>query len=72
METVDLLWDDCLKGYIPTRIIPLATAATDLALWLYDNLEFLVINQSTAAVSSTRKDKDVFRPTVSLSASKIT
>jgi len=38
---------------------------------LYDNLVFLVIGKSTAVVSNTSKEKDVLRPTFSLSASKI-
>jgi hypothetical protein len=46
-------------------------AAIHLALWLYDNLEFFVVNQRTAAVMMTRKVIDVLRPTCSLSASKI-
>jgi hypothetical protein len=54
-----------------TKITPHAIAVIHLALWLYDNLEFLVINQRTAAVITARKVIDVLRPTCSLSASKI-
>jgi hypothetical protein len=59
------------KRQIATTNIPLAIAATHLVLCSYDQFEFLVISQSTVAVSRTRKNTDVLRPTFSLSASKI-
>src|SRR3984885_12410811 len=57
--------------HIATTITPHAIAAIHRALWLYDSLEFFVINQRMAAVIMARKVIDVLRPTCSLSASKI-
>ena len=63
METTDLPWDGCLKGISLPGSFRLRLPPPILFYGCTTTWSVLVINQSTAAVSSTSKNKDVFRPT---------